>query len=161
MQHICLKEFMIHQVISISAESSLKAALDLMFAEDIHHLPVLDFNGRLVGIISDRDLLIDATKDQNGKIRTPELLVSDVMTTRVITASPDDSLRTAVRIMLDRRIHSVPVVDRDKKLVGMVTSSDVMRLVVDCDFHVHERAKILENFFGTGRDWQPAQPEGC
>ncbi len=159
MQRICLKEFMTHHVKSTTAASSLKQALDTMVAEDIHHLPVVDHQGKLVGIISDRDLLIDATKDHHGQIQAPELIIRDVMNSRVFTASPEDNLRTAVRIMLDHRVHSVPVVSRDGKLVGMVTSSDILRLIVDFEFQVHERSRILENFFGNARSWQPAAAE--
>src|SRR5262245_14942427 len=100
----------------------------------IHHVPVVDGERRVVGVISELDLL-RARQSQPavlvtaGKLDTDEAPVAfarDVMTRDVLSISPHDDFAAALALLLKRRIHSLPVVDRGR-LVGMVSSRDFLR----------------------------------
>ena len=100
----------------------------------IRHMPVLDEDGRLCGVVSQRELFRGAlaralgfgVAAQNKILET--LLVKDVMATDVRSAAPDMPIREAARIMQERKIGCLPVVDGEK-LVGIVTESDFVAFV--------------------------------
>lgn len=84
----------------------------------VRHLPVIDDRGRLVGVVSDRDLIPSKRAHR----------VADVMTRDVVTTRPDVPASEAASVMLDHKISSVLVVNDDQKLVGMVTQTDYLEL---------------------------------
>ncbi|HEY5925743.1 MAG TPA: CBS domain-containing protein [Kofleriaceae bacterium] len=115
---LTVSDLMTTQLITIKASEPLKEARADMQIGVIRHLPVVDDRGRLVGVVSDRDLL--ATKRAQR--------VADVMTRDVITTRPDASAVEAASAMLDNKISSVLVVDDTMQLVGMVTQTDYLEL---------------------------------
>ena len=90
----------------------------------IRHMPVVE-DGRVVGIISQRDLFRSAT---SAVIKT--IKVKEVMTEKVLTISPEASIQDAARLMIDNRIGCLPVVEADR-LIGLVTKTDILRYVVE------------------------------
>ncbi|MEO8461973.1 MAG: CBS domain-containing protein [Chloroflexota bacterium] len=111
-------------------------ALILMRNEHIRRLPVVDGHGRLVGIVSDKDLLHASPSPATtlsvwevtylfGKIK-----VKDVMTKDVITVTEDTPLEDAARIMADNKIGGLPVV-RDGALVGIITETDLFKMFLE------------------------------
>jgi len=105
-----------------------------MQAKGIRHLPVLD-GDTLVGILSERDLrlIMVAASDEPGKDATYSFLkeskVADAMTRLPLTISWDESLREAAKRMLLAKINALPVVDEADKLVGIITSHDMLDLI--------------------------------
>jgi CBS domain-containing protein len=101
----------------------------------IRHMPVVD-DGKLVGIVSQRDLFRSAliTALGFGRKVTSALIktikVKEVMTEKVITISPNTSIKDAARQMIDKKIGCLPVVEEDR-LIGLVTETDMLRYVVD------------------------------
>ena len=96
----------------------------------IRHLPVLDADGEVVGMLSDRDLrgaLSAADEDLAPSGPHPNARVADVMTTDVIIADPDDELIAIAQLMIDARVGAVPIVDRDSHLLGIVSYVDILR----------------------------------
>jgi CBS domain-containing protein len=85
------------------------------------HLPVLDDRGRLVGILSDRDIL-------RALARPKSTIVAEIMTRSPVTVKADAAAHTAATIMLDRKIGSLPVVNDDGQLVGLVTETDFLEV---------------------------------
>ena len=113
-------------------------AQSLMRREKIHRLPVVDHHGKLLGIVSEKDLLY-ATPSPATTLNVYEmsnllskLKVSAVMTKakELITVSSDTLVEDAARLLVDNNIGGLPVVD-DGKLVGIVTESDLFRLLID------------------------------
>ena len=110
-------------------------AFELMKSEGVQRLPVLDDKGNLVGIISEKNIT-SAAADREVSIVEFALLLSkikvgDVMTKEVITVSVDDPVEMAARKMSDNDISILPVVDNDGKLVGVVSRSDLFRLLLE------------------------------
>lgn len=89
----------------------------------IRHLPVIDERGRLTGILSDRDVLLSLGTNEARTVR-----VGDIMSTEVETIAEDALASEALAIMLRQKIGSLPVVDSEGRLVGVITESDFLRL---------------------------------
>ena len=119
---------------TLGRNDQLSLADDVMRAERIRHLPVLDEDGKLCGIVSQRDMFRGALAQAlgygtaaQGKVLAM-LRVKEVMTTEVVTIPPDAALAEAARTMLERKIGCLPVVDGGRRLVGILTESDFVAL---------------------------------
>jgi acetoin utilization protein AcuB len=122
---------MSRRVITVGPDTDLAAAAKLMRARKIRHLPVVDTGRRLVGIVTARDLrqalFAPAVQDRpedmlkvlNG------LVVRDVMTRGVVSVRVTTPIREAARLMHERKLGALPVVERDR-LVGILTETDVL-----------------------------------
>ena len=110
-------------------------AFELMKSEGVQRLPVLDGEGNLVGIISEKNITSAAADKEVSIVEFALLLskikVGDVMTKEVITVSVDDPVEMAARKMSDNDISILPVVDNNGKLVGVVSRSDLFRLLME------------------------------
>lgn len=114
-----LKDLMSRDVKVIGPEMSIGEAAMQMREGDFGMLPVGE-DDRMIGTISDRDIAIRAVaegKDSETKVR-------DVMSDGIAWAYEDDSVDKAVKIMSERQVRRLPVVDRDKRLVGIVALGD-------------------------------------
>lgn len=96
----------------------------------VRHLPVVR-EGKLVGILSDRDLLRFGRELLNGQFKVPNTMVADVMTRTVFVCKPQDTIAHCADLMLKHKIDSLPVVDEKEILLGIVTSTDLLRLLRD------------------------------
>jgi CBS domain-containing protein len=108
-------------LLSVRANEQVKEAHAEMQIGVIRHLPVVDDRGRLVGVISDRDIL------RSTRTTKPQR-VADIMTRDVVTVRPEDAAHTAATAMLDYKISSLLVVDDTETLVGVVTMTDYLEL---------------------------------
>lgn len=124
---------MSEDVETLQRNDQLSIADDLMTQNRIRHLPVLDEEGGLAGMVSQRDLFRGALAKALGYGTSQQekmlamLLVKEVMETDVVATQPDVSLRDAAAAMLERKIGSLPVL-HEGKLVGIVTESDFVAL---------------------------------
>ena len=117
--------------VTIGPEAPLGQASGLMRRRGLHHLPVVGEHGRLVGILTDRDLthaalvpvLADRMPWDARRLKAPR--VRDAMTWAVLTTRPDATLVDAGLVMVERHIGSLPVVEGDR-LVGILTEHDVL-----------------------------------
>jgi len=117
-----LKEIMSRNVQCVPPDASLQRAASTMKTLDVGSLPVCD-GDRLTGIVTDRDIVIRGIAAANGG--ADGLTVRDVMTEHVIWAYEDDAVEGAAQRMQDRQIRRLPVLDRDKRLVGIVSLGDL------------------------------------
>lgn len=123
-------QIMRREVVVLRASDDVAAAWRTLVKHQIHQAPVLDGNGQLVGVVSERDLLTALNIDQ-GEIRDAlSRKVADVMSTPVVAAEPDTDIRLLARVMLERSVDGVPIVDAHNALTGFVSRGDVLRAVV-------------------------------
>jgi CBS domain-containing protein len=112
-------------VVSIRDDADFQKGLALMQQHRIRRLPVVDASGRVVGIVTERDLLVAASRYQQSKVE-----IAEIMSRPVVTVAPDVPLDKAASQMLLHKIGGVPVVDGEQ-LVGVITDTDVFRRYVE------------------------------
>src|SRR5271165_3740058 len=112
-------------VTSVPASLPILRALEHMKDAQIHHFPVVDEARRVVGIVSDRDLLGGLAGD--ARRSDP---ISAVMSRDVVTVQRSTPAHEAVQLLIDRRFHALPVVDEAGVLVGLLTSRDVLAVAL-------------------------------
>ncbi len=110
------------KAITIPPDMSIEEASRIIIQRNVNHLPVVDENGVLVGIVTSWDVAKAVAMGKMGK-------VSDVMTRRVITAMPDEPIESAARKLEQFSISALPVVDAKKRVLGLVTSEDLSKLL--------------------------------
>lgn len=146
-----VKEMMTSPAITVAARTSVKDGLKLLDRHSVTALPVVSSEGRLVGIVSEADLLKDAVRhddrthlmphEHSVAERTEARRVEDVMSTLSMTVSPDSDVCDAVELMTGTAVKSLPVVE-DGRVVGVVSRSDIVHLLARSDELI--RAEIDE-----------------
>jgi acetoin utilization protein AcuB len=123
---------------SVRSTAPLREAFDVLQSLNVRHLPVIDKNGELVGMLSDRDLpkispgypLSKAEID--ALVSRLEMPVSEVMSSRVFAVDPETEVRDVASLMIEHKIGAIPVMSSEGALVGIVSYVDLLRdLVVD------------------------------
>jgi CBS domain-containing protein len=116
------RELMTRNVKSARLETSLRDVARIMKDEDCGIVPVVDERGRLKGLLTDRDLVIRTLAEG----RPPDtLLARDVMTDDVEAVTPDEDIHSIISLMGRRQVRRVPVVERDDRLVGIISMADI------------------------------------
>jgi CBS domain-containing protein len=127
-----VSKIMRRDVVTVTVGEKLDLTQDIMNLGRVRHLPVLDDEQRVIGVISHRDLLAAAmtqvldfdAKSRRTFLRSIE--VGEVMAKDVATVGPDARLGDVARIFLERKIGCVPVVAANGELLGLVTESDLL-----------------------------------
>lgn len=112
-----VRDVMNRDVIAIQEHASCGEAVEIFLRHNIAALPVVSRSNEVVGILSQTDLLFKTNPGQ--KVRT-------VATKRVVTLSQESTIKKAVRLFQEKRLRSIPVVDRSKRLVGILTRRDIL-----------------------------------
>lgn len=118
-----LSDIITRNVETIDPAATVREAAQRMRSMDIGSLPVCD-GSHLLGMITDRDITVRAIADGRDPAQTP---VRDAMTPSVEYVFEDDDVQRATQIMQDKQIRRLPVVSRDKRLVGIVALADIAR----------------------------------
>jgi acetoin utilization protein AcuB len=122
---------MTKKVIVAPPEMSLDHAWQLMCRMRFRHLPIVS-GGRLIGILSDRDIFLRSSRE-DGEVVVPDTPVGEAATPSPFVCQPDTDVRDLVRLMTEQKIDAVPVIDDNSSLVGLVTSTDLLLLLVRLD----------------------------
>lgn len=136
MELLQVKDVMTEKVVAVRSSEDLATLHDLMFDNHIRHIPVVDTDDNVVGIVSHRDLVSAAlySSDSLPGAAVQELLrstkVREIMTTGVETIASDESLEEAAATMLENKYGCLPVTE-GTKLVGILTEADFIRVVLD------------------------------
>ena len=133
-----VQDWMTTNPFTIQLQDSLFTAYNLMTENDVHRLPVVDESNNLVGIITLSDIVQTVAFGErpvsSGNTETSLLInpryVRDVMSSDPSTIRPDDTVQDAAELMLENHISGLPVVQSDE-LIGIITESDIFRLVVE------------------------------
>jgi len=122
--------------VTISEDADIDDALHVMRERRVRRLPVIDEAGQMIGIVSDKDLLHAAPSPVTSlsvhelRYLLAKLTVKKVMSSPVITVTPDMPLEQAARIMIDNKIGGLPVVEHGQ-LVGIITETDIFKVLLN------------------------------
>jgi len=130
-----VKNWMSKEVITVDADESMQNAIYILQEKNIKILPVIE-NGNIVGVITDRDLKKASPSDATT-LDMHELLfliskikVRDLMKKPVYTVRSDHTVEEAAALLLEKKISGFPVVDENNRLVGIITRSDIFRVLI-------------------------------
>jgi CBS domain-containing protein len=112
---------------SVSPATTVRSAAEVMEREDVGSLPVVEDNGTLVGIVTDRDIVVRVVAAGND---ADHVRVSEVLTEHLVPVRPDDELEYAMDLMAKNQVRRLPVV-YDSQLVGMLAQADVAQVAKD------------------------------
>ena len=132
-----ISSIMTRKVECVTPEDKLERVRQILEKHSFHHIPVVE-KGKLVGIVSYTDYIriIREVFAEGGDQRTDKqvfetLSVKDMMTTEPLYLHPSDTLETVVQIFNENRFHALPVAETDGKLVGILTTYDLMKVMED------------------------------
>src|SRR5687768_7615222 len=114
------REIMTSTVRTVTPQTALVEVAALMKDGDVGSMPVIDA-GKLVGIVTDRDIVVRAIAEAKG----PETPVSNAMTSEIFSVKPDDFAFEAIRLMGDKQVRRIPVVNEDGSLAGIIAMADI------------------------------------
>lgn len=135
MERTCVREIMSAPALVVSPDTPVPTAVTLMREKRIRHLPVVE-SGRLVGIVSRGDLReasIAAGINADSyelHFMLNQLTIGKLMSRKVFTVTPDALAVYAAELMTEHKIAGLPVVDKDGGVIGIVTESDLLRMLV-------------------------------
>lgn len=158
-----VRELMTQQVLTIGPEAPIKDVARILVENRISGLPVCDIEGHVLGVVSEGDILykehdpreshlngplgwiVDGTPNYAGYIKAQALTARKAMTSPAITIAPYESVADAARIMSERHVNRLPVVDRGR-LVGIVTRTDLVRAFTRSDTEIERelRQDVIE-----------------
>jgi len=131
-----VRERMSRNPVTITPDIPITDALRLMRDRQVRRLPVLDPEGKVIGIVSEKDLLYASPSPATSlsiyemHYLLSRLRVQELMTTDVITVTPDTLLEEAARIMVDHKIGGLPVTE-GRKLLGIITQTDIFEVLLE------------------------------
>jgi CBS domain-containing protein len=121
-----IRDVMTSEVRGCEPGATVVDAAKVMAQEDVGPVPVVE-DGRLTGILTDRDIVVRVVADGRDPGATT---VGEIASTDLVTVSPDDDLDTALKLLAENQVRRIPVVEGDR-LVGIVSQADVARLGSD------------------------------
>lgn len=135
-----VKDIMTKEVVCVREYAEIKEAARLLSENRISRMPVIDNEGKVIGVISEADILVSSGIKRESKISeilrylSGEIVVSEkrgekvgeIMTSPAITIKPEEDIRDAVRIMEKKGIKWLPVIDREGKIIGVISRADIV-----------------------------------
>ena len=125
-------------VITVDQEASIFEAQELMAQNDIRHLPVVDREQRLIGIVTDRDIrsalpyrYFKRSFERSEKEKLSRLKVADIMTEEPISISPTYTIQDALLLIQDSKVGALPVIDEDRRVTGIISVRDLLRAFIN------------------------------
>ncbi|MFD5411988.1 CBS domain-containing protein [Streptomyces nojiriensis] len=157
MKHIKVGDLMTDEVVAVVSATSFKDVAKLLAQHDISGLPVVDDEDRVVGVVSESDLLIrQGTPVAPHSEASPlaEVTAGEVMSTPAVTVHAEETAADAARLMTRRNVERLPVVDEEDRLVGIVTRRDLLRLFLRPDAEIRRRVidEVLRDVFDVRAD---------
>jgi len=128
---LLVKDVMVPKVVTISPDQSVKNAARTMNKFSISSLLVMDESGRILGIVTERDII---SRVVCSGIDPKEISICEIMSEPIIAVSPEEPIETAVELMLTHRIKKLPVMERHEeayRLMGILSLLDVARIQPD------------------------------
>ena len=128
MEGMTVRDAMHHGVVTCDSSISVRDAVRLMNEKRLRSLVVVDFDCALAGIITEMDIVAARLVHEGGK-PWDQLTVGEIMTNRVLTVTPDTSLKEAAKLLVSHRIHRLVVAESDDMCtpIGILSLGDIMR----------------------------------
>jgi CBS domain-containing protein len=153
-----VKDIMTQPATTCGPETSVAIAGHLMEDNNCGILPVVDNRRRLVGVITDRDLLLAAA---NTNRNATHVSVHEAMKSDVMTCSPEDDLRVALDAMRAKAVRRLPVTDRERHVLGVLSIDDIVRWGVQAEgLEAGEVIEAFEEIFaqrGAGQELEASE----
>ncbi|MEV0412886.1 CBS domain-containing protein [Streptomyces sp. NPDC050448] len=150
MKHIKVGDLMTDEVVSAVSATSFKDVAKLLAQHDVSGLPVVDDEDRVLGVVSESDLLarqaaqLTAGRAEDSPVS--EVTAGEVMSTPAVTIHAEEPAAEAARLMTRRSVERLPVVDEEERLVGIVTRRDLLRLFLRPDSEI--RRRVIDDVLG-------------
>jgi CBS domain-containing protein len=138
-------EIMTKNVRTAAPTATLREVAAMMRDGDMGAVPIVD-NGKLIGIVTDRDIVVRAVSES----KSTDSPISEAMTTELFTVSPDDFVFEAIRLMGDKQVRRIPVINTDGSLAGIIAMADVALEMED----EREIAETLEEISSGASFWK-------
>lgn len=126
---ILARDLMTTSVVTLPSDATIIDAWVLMTRRSFRHLPISSVHGTLVGMVSDRDLIRHAPDLVIAGIEstTARRRLAEIMSPRVLSATPNTDIREIARVMMDERVGALPILDIDRRPVGIISKQDLLR----------------------------------
>ena len=118
------------EIVTAYPEQTVGEIAQIMLQEQLQQLPVVDHDGRLLGLITSYDMWRDCRRNPDSESRA----VAEIMNTRVVKLAPKDKVGTAAELFMDKRFKTIPVVNLEGTLKGVVTAFDVIRYTLKKEY---------------------------
>jgi len=139
-----VSELMTKEVLTVSPEMSVREAAKMLFAREISGLPVVDENKKVVGMITEKEIIAMALPKYTEELRDFDIIlneepfqkkvadadkikVKDIMRREVLCVNEDVSVAEVARLMIAKKQRRIPVLDKEKKLVGIIARADIVK----------------------------------
>lgn len=152
-----VNDIMTTDVVTVRADTSYRDMVALLHERRISGLPVVDDDRKVIGVVSEADLLapvVTVTGTPNRwphrKQVTAASTAADLMSHPAVTTSPDEPVRNVARLMASRRLRRLPVVDREGRLVGILSRGDLLSVFARADQEIRQEVEqdvIADQFF--------------
>lgn len=131
---LTIGDIMLSDVITAHEDYTVEQVYASMLEGRFRHVPIVSKGRKLVGIVSDRDLrnvlvFINDPEGRKTAVGNQKLTIGRVMTRAPLSASPEDSVKTAVKLMIRHKVGCLPVCDPGDRLLGIVTETDMLKLL--------------------------------
>lgn len=150
MTHAIVRDVMTTRVVSVHKDAPFKAMVSMLHSMRISAFPVIDDDGQVIGVVSAGDLLVkEAVRAEGTSVlaalrhiheddKARGITAGELMTAPAVTIAPDAAVEEAARIMYDRRLKRLPVVNSSGRLMGVVSRADVLSVYSRPDSEIRE-----------------------
>lgn len=126
---ILARDLMTSPVVTLPSDATVVEAWALMTRRSFRHLPISSLHGTLVGMVSDRDLIRHAPDLVIAGVQSTaaQRRLAEIMSPRVLSATPTTDIREIARVMMDERVGALPILDPNRHPVGIISKQDLLR----------------------------------
>jgi len=154
--HAYVRDIMTTGVVTVRPDTPYSEIAAMFREHRVSGFPVTAEDGTVIGVVSESDLLaLAAGRQHRGHCADDQATAGDLMTHPAMTISPHDLVKTAARVMHSHRLQRLPVVDRDRRLEGIVSRSDVLSVFRRSDEEI--RREITQDLIADGFFTDPAR----